>query len=202
MYAFIEGTIDEKTADTVVIGAHGVGYELFVSARTLSEIGAVGETAKIYTRLQVREDAMTLYGFLRKDERAMYDRLITVSGVGPKAAMSVLAGLSVQELAMALVTADARVLSKVPGIGKKTAERLILELKEKVGNDEMTAFSPKASAGSGNVLGMGAVQEAAQALMALGYSSMEAGRALQSVDQELAVEQMIVAALQNMDKGK
>ncbi|MDD4796689.1 MAG: Holliday junction branch migration protein RuvA [Eubacteriales bacterium] len=198
MYAYISGRLDYKGIDYVVVEAGGVGYRIMVGTRTLSALPEAGEKVRVYTYLNVRDDAMLLFGFSTPDEKAMYEKLITVNGVGPKAAMSILSGMSVAEIAIALVSNDARAFSRVPGIGKKIAERLILELKEKVGQEELTAAGqdlPPLTVGAG--LG----QEAIQALMALGYSSPEASRAV-SAAQGDTLEELIMAALRRMDKNR
>lgn len=197
MYAFIRGKLEYKDLDRAVIDAGGVGYEIFVSTRTLSELPAVGETARVFTYLNVREDAMLLFGFGSREEKAMFIKLLTVSGVGPKMAMSILSGMTVAELAIALVTKDTRSLSRISGVGKKTAERLILELRESVGESELTAAGPQAigTAASGS-----ASQEAIQALMALGYSSVEASRAVGAAGDVGGVEEIIVRALKALDR--
>jgi Holliday junction DNA helicase RuvA len=197
MYAFIRGKLEYKETDRVVIDAGGVGYEVFVSTRTLSEQPAAGEPARVFTYLNVREDAMLLFGFGSREEKAMFIKLIGVTGVGPKMAMGILSGMTVAELAIALVTKDTRALSRISGVGKKTAERLILELRESVGESELTAAGPKAA---GAVAGGSASQEAIQALMALGYSSIEASRAVGAAGDVGSVEEIIMRALKALDR--
>ena len=178
MIAHIDGIVSEKNPDSVVIDCGGVGYMLSCSSATIAACPAVGKNAKLYAYLAVREDAMELYGFISKEEKKMFLRLTGVSGIGPKSALGVLSTLSVHDLSVALVTGDANSLARAPGIGKKTAQRLILELKDKVGNDELTAvssperFVPRSES---------AQAEAIEALMALGYASAEAARAVSSV---------------------
>jgi Holliday junction DNA helicase RuvA len=196
MYAFIRGKLEYKELDRAVIDAGGVGYEIFVSSRTLSELPAAGEQVRVFTYLHVREDVMQLYGFGSREEKAMFIKLLGVSGVGPRVAMAILSGMTVAELAIALVTKDTRALSRISGVGKKTAERLILELRESVGESELAAAGPQASA----VAGGGATQEAVQALMALGYSSVEATRAVGAAGDVGSVEEIIVRALKALDR--
>jgi Holliday junction DNA helicase RuvA len=196
MYAFIRGKLEYKGADHAVIDAGGVGYEIYVSTRTLSELPASGEQARVFTYLHVREDAMLLYGFGSREEKSMFIKLIGVTGVGPKVAMSILSGMTVAELAIALVTKDTRALSRINGIGKKTAERLILELRESVGEQELAAAGPQA----GMIAGAGSPQEAIQALMALGYSSIEAARAVGAAGDVGTVEEIIMRALKALDR--
>lgn len=198
MYAFIRGKLEHKGTDHAVIDAGGVGYEIFVSPRTLSALPAAGEEAKVYTYLHVREDAMQLYGFGGREEKAMFIKLLGVSGVGPRLAMAILSGLTVAELAIALVTKDARAISRVNGVGKKTAERLILELRESVGQEELAGGGAPQGAGAAAAAGPG--QEAVQALMALGYSSVEATRAVGAAGDVGGVEEIIMRALKALDR--
>ena len=191
MYAYFKGEIAEKNADNVVIDCNGVGYLIGVSTRTLAEIGDVGNTAKIYTHFHVREGEMTLYGFLTHEEKIMFEKIITVNGIGPKAATSILSVMSVTELAVAIVAEDASAIARAPGVGKKTALRMILELKEKVDNSELTgAYKEIPQMQNSSV-----TQEALAALMALGFSSAEATRAISSAGDHGTVEELITAAL-------
>ena len=173
MFAHISGIVAEKNVDSIVIDAGGIGFLLNVSAATLSSAPAVGEKFKLYTVFIVREDAMELCGFATREEKRMYERLRTVGGVGSKLALQALSTLSVRDLSLALVTGDAGVLCRVPGIGKKLAQRLVLELKDKVDDSQLTSSSaavqPKSS---------GMESEAIAALLALGFSAAEASKAV------------------------
>ena len=173
MFAHISGIVAEKNMDSIVIDAGGIGFLLNVSAATLSSAPAVGEKFKLYTVFNVREDAMELCGFATREEKRMYERLRTVGGVGSKLALQALSTLSVRDLSLALVTGDAGVLCRVPGIGKKLAQRLVLELKDKVDDSQLTSSSaavqPKSS---------GMESEAIAALLALGFSAAEASKAV------------------------
>ena len=196
MYAHIEGIIAEKEADSIVLDAGGVGYLLYVSGATLSMAPSVGEKMKLYCVLNVREDAMELCGFHSREEKKMYERLRSVSGVGSKTALQILSALSVRDLSIALVTGDAAALTRVPGIGKKTAQRLVLELKDKVEDSQLTgqaaSVSPRVTAG-------GAEAEAIAALTSLGYSSSEAARAVSAVSgQSSEPDKLIFLALRNL----
>jgi Holliday junction DNA helicase RuvA len=191
MYSYFKGEIAEKNADSVVVDCNGVGYLIGVSTRTLSELGAVGEKAKIYTHFHVREGEMTLYGFLSHEEKTMFEKIITVNGIGPKAATSILSTMSVTELAVAIVAEDATAIARAPGVGKKTALRMILELKEKVDNSELTGAYNKMPA----LQNTSVTQEALAALMALGFSSTEATRAISTAGEHTTVEDLITAAL-------
>lgn len=173
MFAHISGIVAEKNVDSIVIDAGGIGFLLNVSAATLSSAPAVGEKFKLYTVFNVREDAMELCGFATREEKRMYERLRTVGGVGSKLALQALSTLSVRDLSLALVTGDASVLCRVPGIGKKLAQRLVLELKDKVDDSQLASSSaavqPKSS---------GMESEAIAALLALGFSAAEASKAV------------------------
>ena len=195
MYAHIEGVVAEKTQDAIVLDANGVGYLLNVSGATLSTAPAMGERMKLYCVLSVREDAMELFGFYSREEKKMYERLRSVSGVGARTALAILSALSVRDLSIALMSGDAAALTHVPGIGKKTAQRLVLELKDKVDGEELSgrnAVAPQPAAG-------GAEAEAVAALVALGYSGSEAARAVSRVAGETQeADKMIFLALRGL----
>jgi len=196
MYAHIEGIVAEKDQDSIVLDAGGVGYLLNVSGATLSMAPAVGEKMKLYCVLNVREDAMELCGFYSREEKKMYERLRSVSGVGSKTALQVLSALSVRDLSIALVTGDAAALTRVPGIGKKTAQRLVLELKDKVDDEQLTA---QAASASPRVNANGPEAEAIAALVSLGYSSSEAAKAVAQVaGQTSEADKMIFLALRGL----
>lgn len=197
MYAFIEGLIEEKQPDSVVVSAAGVGYLLVCSANTLSQLPPIGGKARVYARLVVGEKSMELFGFYSPQERTMFDRLTAVSGVGPRSALSLLSSLTVQQLSLALVTGDAKAL-KAPGIGAKTAQKILIDLQGKISDDELIgmqlpaqdAIKPQNSA----------QREALEALIALGYSSAEASLALSEIDGEHSANDFIMLALKSMDK--
>ena len=161
----------------------------------------MGGKVRLFTHMVVREDDVTLYGFDNKDDKAMFLKLIAVSGVGPKVALSILSGMTTSQLAVALVSGDTRAITKIPGIGKKTAERLILELKEKVDQGALSQAAPQIETAA-PVGGTGMAQEAIGALMALGYSSAEASRAVSKAGAADSVEALIVAALRGLDSGR
>ena len=197
MYAHIEGIVAEKEQDCIVLDANGVGYLLNVSGATLSMAPAVGERMKLYCVLNVREDAMELCGFYSREEKKMYERLRSVSGVGSRTALQILSALSVRDLSIALVSGDANALTRVPGIGKKTAQRLVLELKDKIDNAALEGVAV-----SSVPLDKGPVAEAVEALMALGYSAQDAQRAIASVsDSADTVDKLVLMALRGMDRG-
>ena len=196
MYAYIRGTVDEKNPDRVVIEAAGVGYELICSDATLRQL-SVGDKAKLLTHFNVSQDGtVTLYGFMTSDERAMFRRLIAVNRVGPKLALGILSKLAPSDIAMAIVTQNAAAFDRIPGLGKKTAARLLLELKEKVTEDTMGSVSaPQMAEGSVDMRA-----EAIAALVALGYDGVCAGRAVSSVGECARVEDMITKALREIGK--
>ena len=201
MIAFVRGTAVDMTENSVIVEAGGIGYEIYMTGTDLSQIH-MGEEVKIHTYFNVREDAMQLYGFRSKDDLQMFKLLLGVNGVGPKAAVGVLAGITADELRFAILSDDVKTLSKAPGIGKKTAQKLILELKDKMKLED--AFEIKlAHEQEKAVAGLGEVsdgrQEAVEALVALGYSSTDALRAVRKVTDVAPddVEGLLKAALKN-----
>lgn len=200
MYAYIKGILTEKEPDAVVVEAGGVGYRILAGTRTIAGMPPSGSEVKVYTYYHVREDAQLLYGFLDQDDKVMFRRIISVSGIGPKVAMSILSGMTPAELAIAVVTDDVKAISRMNGVGKKTAERLILELKGTIGNEELV---PHVKGGAAPLPQSGdSAREAIQALMALGYSSTEAARAVSGLSgSDMTVEEIIVHALQQLDRG-
>ena len=200
MYAYIKGILAEVNTDSIVIENQGIGYQLYVSLQALEELPAIGMEVKVYTYLHVREDAMVLFGFPDREDLKMFQMLLTVSGVGPKGALGILSALSGDDLRFAILSGDSKAISKAPGIGAKTAQRVILELKDKVSLED--AFETKtAHIAGGNVMVNGTVKnEAIQALVALGYSSSEALKAVSQVEisQEHKVEDVLKLALKHM----
>ena len=201
MIAFVRGTAMDMTENSVIVEAGGIGYEIYMTGTDLSQIH-MGEEVKIHTYFNVREDAMQLYGFRSKDDLQMFKLLLGVNGVGPKAAVGVLAGITADELRFAILSDDVKTLSKAPGIGKKTAQKLILELKDKMKLED--AFELKlAHEQEKAVAGLGEIsdgrQEAVEALVALGYSSTDALRAVRKVTDVAPddVEGLLKAALKN-----
>ena len=196
MIDFIEGTVADKTPGELVISAGGVGFLLMCSAATLAEAPAVGEKWRCYSVLNVREDAMELFGFATKHERDMFRRLCQSTGIGAKTALGVLSSMPLRDLSVAIVTGDVAALSRAPGIGKKTAQRIVLELKDKVEQADLSqaggASIPAAPVGN-------AQREAQAALQALGYTSAEAARAVNLVrDQADTVDALVMLALKQV----
>ncbi len=201
MIAFVRGTAVDMTENSVIVEAGGIGYEIYMTGTDLSQIH-MGEEVKIHTYFNVREDAMQLYGFRSKDDLQMFKLLLGVNGVGPKAAVGVLAGITADELRFAILSDDVKTLSKAPGIGKKTAQKLILELKDKMKLEDafelkLAHEQEKAVAGLGDI--SDGRQEAVEALVALGYSSTDALRAVRKVTDVAPddVEGLLKAALKN-----
>lgn len=198
MYAFIEGQVCEKAGGVLVLLAGGVGYQLSCSMNTLQAAPAMGETMRCYTWLSVREDAMELFGFASREEKAMFLSLTSISGVGPKMALGLLGAMPLRDLQMAILLGDVAALSRAPGVGKKTAQRIALELKDKVGATEPLAAAPADGKAAMPVASDGMV-EAMEALVALGYSSDEARRALNAVkDKADKADELIRLALRAM----
>ena len=196
MFAHFDGIVAEKTADCIVLDVNGVGYLLYVSGATLQMAPQVGERMKLYASLSVREDAMELFGFYSREEKAMYERLKGVSGIGSRTALQILSAMSVRDLSLALVSGDASALTRVPGIGKKTAQRLVLELKDKVEDSQLTGSGAGVSPRSASA---GPEGEAVAALVALGYSASEAARAVSHVaGQAEKSDELIFLALKSL----
>ncbi len=198
MFSFFSGEVAQIEADRVTLDVSGVGYELFASSFTLSKLEK-GKAAKLLAHMAVSQDNIALYGFLSAEERAMFRRLISVTRVGPKVALAALSTYSAQMLAAAIVREDERMLAKIPGVGKKGAQRVILELKENLAKEQDGPMSFEAPMGVGNAQ-PGMRQEAATALMALGYDSASAMHAVARVPDCDKVETMIMQALKQLAK--
>lgn len=190
MIGRIAGQLLEKNPPQILVDCAGVGYVLDVPMSTFYNLPALGEKVALLTHFVVREDAQILFGFASAPERETFRQLIKISGVGPRTALSILSGLSVAELGQAVTLQDANRLTKVPGIGKKTAERLLLELKGKLGAD----------IGAGHVAHNDTQTDILQALLALGYSDKEASAALKALPQDVGVSEGIKLALKSLNK--
>ena len=186
MIGKLTGILSDKNPPQVLVDCSGVGYEVQVPMSTFYNLPASGEKVSLLTHFVVREDAQILYGFATEAERAAFRELIKISGVGPRTALSVLSGMSVSELSQAVTTQESGRLVKVPGIGKKTAERLLLELKGKFGPDLGTAAAGATGDAQGDIL---------QALVALGYSDKEAAASLKALPRDVGVSEGIRQAL-------
>lgn len=195
MINFIYGEIAAKNENSVVLDHNGIGFEIFVSTSTLSLIGQIGEMARVFTYMNVKEDELSLYGFLSMEEKNMFLKIINVSGIGPKMALQILSGLSLSDLAVAIKNEDIKLLSTIKGLGKKTAERLALELKDKI---DLIGFAVQDTLVEDVNVDM--VDEAMQALIALGINKNEAYRLakLNAVGAE-STEDIIRKTFQNLN---
>ncbi len=199
MYSYISGTLEEVREDSIVVDNHGIGYLLYIPLRIHEELPEIGSHVKIYTYLQVREDTFLLFGFASEDEIAMFRLLLTVSGIGPKGALALLSSYSANEIRLAVAIDDAKLLSRASGIGGKTAQRIIIELKDKVDLEE--AVDAFGTTGPVVYEGNSAVKkEAVEALVALGYTSADAARVLSCIEisEGEEVEEVLKQALKNM----
>ncbi len=202
MISYIKGTLADVGADSIVIDVSGIGWHVFVPGQVIDYLPAVGETVKVYTYFQVREDAMALFGFLTKEDLRVFQLMLGVSGIGPKGALAVLSVMTTDDLRFAILGDDAKAIAKTPGIGIKTAQRMILELKDKVSLEE--AFGSKKLPASqmqdDKGLAGSIKEEVVLALTALGYSASEALKVLSGIEitEDMTVEGVLKQALKNM----
>lgn len=200
MFYYVEGTVAHTGPYLAVIDCGGVGYACRTTNRTLAAL-SVGKPAKLYTYLHVREEVFELYGFSSENELHSFQMLIGVSGVGPKAALAILSSNSPENLAMAIVSENEKALTSAPGIGKKIAQRIILELKDKLAKGQLTVSGGEAFAGGVTIIPENKASEAAAALAVLGYSQQEINVALHGLDlDKLSLEDIIKQALKKMVK--
>ena len=203
MISYIKGVITDFEKDKVIIENNGIGYGIYMPQRSLGLLPSQGSEVKIYTYMNVREDAMQLFGFLSKDELSMYKLVIGVNGIGPKGGLSILSTLSSDDLRFAVLSSDAKAISAAPGIGKKTAEKLIIELKDKLNMDDILTHAGSANESGTPVetaVNTSIQAEAAEALVALGYGSTESYKAVKAVNMEkfTTVEAVLKEALKKM----
>lgn len=194
MYYYIKGTLVQKSENYIVVDANGVGYMINTSLTTLNNLDSTDREVTVYTYLNVREDAMELYGFSTQEEKNMFIHLISVSGVGPKAALSILSVATPAKFAVAVVTNDIKTITKASGVGPKLAQRVILELKDKLKTEELGLDGDEAVAfdASDNR------SEAVSALVVLGYSPSDAQKAVSKIDASMEVEDIIKKALSSL----
>ena len=195
MFYYLQGPVTVLDANLAVVDVNGAGYACYTTATTLSQL-KLNQTARLYTHCNIREDAFDIFGFVTREELRLFRLLIGVTGVGPKAALAILSVTTPQTFTLAVMTGDERALSAAPGVGKKLAQRVILELKDKLGGGELdfSGGAPAAApAASGNAASL-----AAAALSELGYSQAEIGPALKGVDPNATVEEMVRHALRAM----
>ena len=199
MYAYIKGTLEIKSLGYVVVETNGVGYKIFMAESAIERLGEIGEIVKIYTYLKVKEDEMSLYGFNTNEELHMFELLISVSGIGAKSAISILSNITPSSFALAVITDDVATIKGLPGIGAKTAQRIILELKDKVKASEDTNKTDLEKMLSKKENNLETVAEAVAALQVLGYSRKEIEKAIEKFDKaDLSVEDIIKKALANL----
>lgn len=195
LYEYIRGIFAGVSKDYIIIENNNIGYKVLTSGTTLANMPSINDNVLLYLQQIVREDFIGLYGFLTRDELSMFNLLLSVSGVGAKASLSLLSISSVANLKYAILTGDEKTLTRAPGIGKKTAQRIILELKDKFKNDDIM---PANFTGSESMETNRNLSEALEALVALGYTEKEAERAIKKVNQEDAVENIIKNSLKHL----
>jgi Holliday junction DNA helicase RuvA len=193
MYEYIIGKYTGMNRDYIVVENCGIGYKIFTSGSTMSQLPRMEEEVKIFLQQVVREDFIGLYGFLTKDELSMFNMLLTITGVGARAALSLLSICSVLNLKYAIASKDEKTIMRAPGIGKKMAQRIILELQDKVGTAQ--AVQGEGADGVEAAAAAASVKEALAALLSLGYTEKEASKALEGVDQKDSVENIIKKCL-------
>ena len=196
MFAYLKGIIEEITEDNLVIDVNNVGYNVRISSGTAQLLPPKGEEIKIYTYTLVREDMFCLYGFLTKDDLEIFRKLITVSGIGPKGGLSILSVMDSDSLRYAIISGDAKAISKAPGIGARSAERIILELRDKIEMPGLAAGTADSESRASDSVS----QETAEALASLGYSASDALRAINRIQgaENMDTEELLRAALKNM----
>ncbi len=200
MISYIRGELVDIQEDKIIVDVGGVGYGIYMPRQAITRLPAAGREVKIHTYLNVREDAMQLFGFLSKDDLEVFKLVIGVSGIGPKGGLSILSGMSPDELRFAVISNDTKAISKTPGIGKKTAEKLIIELKDKLSMEDVLERGKDSLEYSQEMSeSVGVQAEAVQALVALGYGSTEALRAVKSVIADgMTVEEVLKLSLKQM----
>ena len=195
MYAYIKGSLEVKTRGYIVIDANGIGYKIFMSETAIAELGEIGQVVKVHTYLKVKEDEMSLYGFNTNEELRMFELLLSVSGIGAKSAINILSNITPSSFALAVITNDVAKIKALPGIGPKGAQRIILELKDKLNKQQdIEEVEKKAE----KVMDTQKYNEAISALQVLGYSKKEIEKALQGINEELTVEEIIKLGLKNL----
>lgn len=201
MYAYLNGILADIEEDNCIIDVNDIGYNVQISGQTMSRLPGIGERVKLYTYTNVKEDALQLYGFLSKADLEMFKKCITVSGIGPKGALGLLSAMNADDLRFAIISQDVKAISKAPGIGKRTAERLILELKDKLSIDD-AMINREIDAYQGGALTVDDAQkkEAVEALVALGYGQTESLKAVNAVENaaDLDAGALLKAALKKL----
>lgn len=198
MYSYIKGTLEEAAQDGITVECCGIGYKIYASASCIDGV-PIGSAVKIYLHQTVREDDISLYGFADTQERAMFQRLLSVSGVGAKSALSMISGIGAHSIALAIVTGDVKTLTRAAGVGNKLAQRMILELRGSIDNDELA--SAPAAKKAGGAASEDMAQEAITAVMALGFTRAEAVSAISAAGEAGSVEELIRRALSGMGRA-
>lgn len=198
MYSYIKGTLEEAAQDGITVECCGIGYKIYASASCIDGV-PIGSAVKIYLHQTVREDDISLYGFADTQERTMFQRLLSVSGVGAKSALSMISGIGAHSIALAIVTGDVKTLTRAAGVGNKLAQRMILELRGSIDNDEL--ISAPAAKKAGGAASEDMVQEAITAVMALGFTRAEAVSAIDAAGAAGSVEELIRRALSGMGRA-
>lgn len=197
MYAYIKGSLEEKTKDGIVIETNGIGYKIFVSEQTLSKLGELGEIVKVYTHYHVREDNISLYGFLSNEELKTFELLLQVSGIGAKTAIVALSNIMPSQFAIAIISNDIKTLTKIPGIGTKSAQRIVLELKDKLKTQD--AINTVEEQVEEKQINNEATEEATQALQILGYTKTDITKTFDKINVKgLSTEDIIKQALKHL----
>lgn len=201
MIAFIKGTVAGIGKEQVILDNQGIGYGIYVPQTVLEQIPQNGEEVKLYTYMHVREDAMQLFGFLRQEDKEIFKLLLGVSGIGPKGALGILSTISPDDLRFAVLAGDAKAISKAPGIGSKTAQKVIIELKDKLKIEDAWDLAAQ-SASAAPAVTTAVKQDAIEALTALGYGTTQAAKAVSMVEitETMQVEDVLKQALRNISK--
>jgi Holliday junction DNA helicase RuvA len=198
MISYVRGVVAAITGGAAIVECGGIGYEVVVSPATAANMPSVGREVKLYTHMQLRDDGVSLFGFLTTEEMRMFNLLLGVTGIGPRAAVNILAALTPERLALAIVSNDAAALCSAPGIGKKTAQRMILELKDKLNAADAVDYSGEPATAQSS----GVRQDAADALTALGYGRSDALKAvMETAEEGMSAEAIIKAALRRLSRG-
>lgn len=200
MIAYLRGRLADVEDENIVLEVNGIGYNVKVNGRTIEMLPVPGSEIKIYTYTSVREDAVNLFGFLTKDDLEMFKLLITVSGIGPKGALAVLSVMDADGLRFAIISGDAKAIAKAPGVGAKTAERVIIDLKDKVSIEDTFTEKESSLYEAGGQASGEVIKEAAEALTALGYASSDALKAVKQVEnaEQMEVEELLKQALKKL----
>lgn len=199
MFAYIKGSLEQKSNNYVVIDVGGIGYKIFMATKAIEALGEIGEIVKVHTHYYVREDNISLYGFNTNEELRIFELLLQVSGIGAKSAIAMLSEISPSSFALAVISDDISQLVKIPGIGKKTAARIVLELKDKLKTEEAIAKTEEVKL---SITNEEETSEAIAALQVLGYTKREIEKALENVDtKNLQLEEIIKQGLKNLARN-